>query len=418
MIISRYFMNIIVKVGGVGTSVGKILGIYMNRRLLYLLEAVAGMSFLVLSGIFFQGNFFLKMIQPGLYMESADFSVKGVWNRITDGLSAGMFPVWKYVQNIYPDKGTSVTELYPSDNILAQMTAENEQAKSQTETEADSGADTKDEGEDTEVAANAPVADSAGVRYTADMLQDYSFFVNQFFAIDSSTVAPDGLLNAEQFMNMDLSIDIAGEEPKVLIYHTHSQETFADSRPGYWQDSVVGLGDTLKNELESRYGIAVYHLTDTFDVIDGVTDRSAAYTYAEERVREVLAQYPSIKVVIDLHRDGVAEGTRLVTEVNGKPTAQIMFLDGLCRTTSGPIEYLQNPYLAENLAFSFQLQLKAEEYYPDFARRIYLRAYQYNLHILPRALLVECGAQTNTVEEVQNAMPLLADLLYLVLSGS
>lgn len=311
-----------------------------------------------------------------------------------------------------------MTELYPSDNILAQMTAENEQAKSQTETEADSGADTKDEGEDTEVAANAPVADSTGVRYTADMLQDYSFFVNQFFAIDSSTVAPDGLLNAEQFMNMDLSIDIAGEEPKVLIYHTHSQETFADSRPGYWQDSVVGLGDTLKNELESRYGIAVYHLTDTFDVIDGVTDRSAAYTYAEERVREVLAQYPSIKVVIDLHRDGVAEGTRLVTEVNGKPTAQIMFLDGLCRTTSGPIDYLQNPYLAENLAFSFQLQLKAEEYYPDFARRIYLRAYQYNLHILPRALLVECGAQTNTVEEVQNAMPLLADLLYLVLSGS
>ena len=260
------------------------------------------------------------------------------------------------------------------------------------------------------MAANAPVADSAGVRYTADMLQDYSFFVNQFFAIDSSTVAPDGLLNAEQFMNMDLSIDIAGEEPKVLIYHTHSQETFADSRPGYWQDSVVGLGDTLKNELESRYGIAVYHLTDTFDVIDGVTDRSAAYTYAEERVREGLAQYPS--------RDGVAEGTRLVTEVNGKPTAQIMFLDGLCRTTSGPIDYLQNPYLAENLAFSFQLQLKAEEYYPDFARRIYLRAYQYNLHILPRALLVECGAQTNTVEEVQNAMPLLADLLYLVLSGS
>ena len=50
-------------------------------------------------------------------------------------------------------------------------------------------------------------------------------------------------------------------------------------------------------------------------------------------------------------------------------------------------------------------------------RKIYLRSYQYNLHILPRCLLVECGAQTNTVEEAQNAMPLLADLLYLVLSG-
>lgn len=51
-------------------------------------------------------------------------------------------------------------------------------------------------------------------------------------------------------MNMDLSIDLQGEEPKVLIYHTHSQEAFADSRPGEWQDTVVGLGETLKNNLE------------------------------------------------------------------------------------------------------------------------------------------------------------------------
>ena len=74
--------------------------------------------------------------------------------------------------------------------------------------------------------------------------------------------------------------------------------------------------------------------------------------------------------------------------------------------------------LTENLAFSFKIQAKAAQYYPDLMRRIYLRSYQYNLHILPRSLLVECGAQTNTVEEVQNAMPLLADLLYLVLSGN
>lgn len=251
------------------------------------------------------------------------------------------------------------------------------------------------------------------------MLKDYNYFINQFYAIDSTTYAPDGLLDAENFMNMDLSIDLQGEAPKVLIYHTHSQEAFADSRPGEWQDTVVGLGETLKNNLESRYGVSVLHLTDTFDVIDGVTDRSAAYTYAEERIWEVLEEYPSIKVVIDLHRDGVADGTRLVTNIGGKDTAQLMFLNGLCRTAAnGPIEYLQNPYLTENLAFSFKLQAKAAQYYPDLMRRIYLRSYQYNLHILPRSLLVECGAQTNTVEEVQNAMPLLADLLYLVLSGN
>ena len=124
-------------------------------------------------------------------------------------------------------------------------------------------------------------------------------------------------------------------------------------------------------------------------------------------------------MIIDLHRDGVSDETRLVTNINGKDTAQLMFLNGLCRTvSSGPIDYLQNEYLTENLAFSFKLQLKAAEYYPDLMRRIYLRSYQYNLHIRPRSLLVECGAQTNTVEEVQNAMPLLADMLYLVLSGN
>ena len=87
-----------------------------------------------------------------------------------------------------------------------------------------------------------------------------------------------------------------------------------------------------------------------------------------------------MKVVIDIHRDGVGEDTRLVTDVHGEDTAQIMFLNGLCRTSAnGPIEYLQNPYLSENLAFSFQLQAKAAQYYPDFTRRIYLRSYQYNL---------------------------------------
>ena len=152
-------------------------------------------------------------------------------------------------------------------------------------------------------------------------------------------------------------------------------------------------------------------------VVDGVGDRSEAYTYAEERVREVIEDNPSIEVVIDLHRDGVNENTRLVTNINGKDTAQLMLLNGLCRTVAnGPISYLQNDYLTENLAFSFKIQRKAAEYYPDLMRRIYLRSYQYNLHILPRCLLVECGAQTNTVEEAQNAMPLLADMLYLVLT--
>ena len=123
-------------------------------------------------------------------------------------------------------------------------------------------------------------------------------------------------------------------------------------------------------------------------------------------------------MVIDLHRDGVNEGTHLVTEVNGKPTAQIMFFNGLSKTrANGEIDYLANPYIQDNLAFSLQMQVAANNEYPGFTRRIYLRGYRYNMHFKPRSLLVEAGAQTNTVEEMRNAMEVLADLLHTVLVG-
>ena len=362
-----------------------------------------------------------------MYGREAYISVSKVMGSVSDGLIGSWAPLWLAERESAAYAGNDTCELYPSDSVLAAVYAENNQGTGAENSDGGTSIAESGDGGDSQTdfsngavqPASAPVASSEGIVYTADMLKDYNYFVNQFYAIDSSTYAPDGLLNAESFINMDLGIDLQGSEPKVLIYHTHSQEAFANSRPGEWQDTVVGLGETLKNNLESRYGISVLHLTDTFDVIDGVTDRSAAYTYAEEKIWQVLEDYPSIKVIIDLHRDGVADDTRLVTNINGKDTAQLMFLNGLCRTAAnGPIEYLQNPYLAENLAFSFKLQAKAAQYYPNLMRRIYLRSYQYNLHILPRSLLVECGAQTNTVEEVQNAMPLLADLLYLVLSGN
>ena len=122
--------------------------------------------------------------------------------------------------------------------------------------------------------------------------------------------------------------------------------------------------------------------------------------------------------MIDLHRDGVPEDRKLVTEINGKPTAQIMFYNGLSYTADGgQVAYLPNPYIQDNLAFSFQLEYQAAQYYPELYRGIYLAALRYNLHLKPRALLLEAGAQTNTVQEVKNAMEPFADILDRVLSG-
>ena len=82
---------------------------------------------------------------------------------------------------------------------------------------------------------------------------------------------------------------------------------------------------------------------------------------------------------------------------------------------NGPIEYLKNPYIEDNLAFSLQMQLAAQKY-PGFTRRIYLKSYRYNMHVTPKTLLVEAGAQTNTVEEMRNAMEILAETLDTVLT--
>ena len=136
-------------------------------------------------------------------------------------------------------------------------------------------------------------------------------------------------------------------------------------------------------------------------------------------VEQVLAENPSIQVVIDLHRDEMAEETRLVTDLDGRPTARFMFFNGLSRTKkTGNIAYLYNENQADNLAFSFQMQLKATEYYPGLVRKIYLKGYRYNMHLRPRTLLVELGAQNNTLEEAMNACDPLAHILDMVLSGN
>ena len=250
-------------------------------------------------------------------------------------------------------------------------------------------------------------------------LADFDYVMNQFFILDSNTETNAQQISAPRFLKEDLSVKKDSSVPQILIYHTHSQEAFADSREGQTEDTIVGVGDHLTELLEKTYGYQVLHITDPFDMMGGTLDRSKAYDYARASIEKVLEENPTIEVVIDLHRDGVPDDRHLVTQVNGKPTAQLLFYNGLSYTVSqGAVSYLPNPYIEENLAFSFQLEYQAAQYYPDLYRGIYLAGLRYNLHLKPRALLLEAGAQTNTVEEVRNAMEPFADILNRVLKGS
>lgn len=249
-------------------------------------------------------------------------------------------------------------------------------------------------------------------------LADYNYLMNQFFIVDSQTSADAAQLNAAELLGEDLTIQKDAAKPQILLYHTHSQEAFADSKEGEVEDTIIGVGNYLTELLTKNYGYQVIHVTEAFDMESGELDRSAAYDYAGTYLETILEENPSIEVVIDLHRDGVPENRHLVTEINGKPTAQIMFYNGLSYTIArGSLDYLPNPYIQDNLAFSFQMEYQAAQYYPDFYRGIYLAGYRYNLHLRPRSVLVEAGAQTNTVQEVKNAMEPFADILNRVLQN-
>lgn len=252
-----------------------------------------------------------------------------------------------------------------------------------------------------------------------DKLSDYDYLMNNFYIVDENTDASAAKINAAEFLAEDFSLNHGPLEPQILIYHSHSQETFSDSREGEEEDSIVGVGNYLTSLLTEKYGYQVIHIKEAFDMMSGELDRSKAYDYACDYVEKVLEENPSVEVVIDLHRDGIDENRRLVTEINGKETAQILFYNGLSYTnTQGQVSYLPNPYIQDNLAFSFQLEYQAALYYPTFYRGIYLAGLRYNLHLRKRSLLLEAGAQTNTVQEVKNAMEPFADILNRVLKGS
>lgn len=270
------------------------------------------------------------------------------------------------------------------------------------------------------------LAISAGGRsmnVTAEQLakmQDFSYLKSNYYIVDSRTTLLPEDIDVEQALSLDLTIEQTKKEPKILIFHTHSHEGFSDSDMSKGlQEGIWGVGERLKEILEEEYGIGVIHDNGQYDMVNGKGQITGAYERMEPPIREILAKYPSIEVCIDLHRDGVAEGTRLVTEIDGKPCAQVMFFNGLCRLnkdgTAQPISGLENPYLRENLAFSLQMKTAANQRYPDFSRKIYLSAYRFSLHMLPRSTLIEVGAQTNTKEEALNAMEPLAEVLASVL---
>ena len=380
------------------------------------------------------------MMEP--YLPAVSMMQSGEFNKITtdiyDGWILAQYPVMLYSMEFGQDSETAAESDYA---MLLMLEGSDEERKSISEDELEydenamhleqsladellkengmyaenqAAQEGQQEGQEADrlSAKFQPVTDKS-YSYRWEDLQSYEMLIKAFYAVDSTTRAGEGLLQVDALLERDMSIQRNESQPQILIYHTHSQEGFADSAAGDESTSIVGVGDYLASILREQYGYNVLHNTESYDL----ESRDYAYSNSLPALEQLLEKYPSIEVVIDLHRDAMPEDRRLVVDIQGRPTAQFMFFNGLSRTTKGTIEYLDNPYLEDNLAFSFQMQTACNEYYPGLARRIYLKAYRYNMHLCPKTLLIELGAQNNTVQEAMNACEPLAHILDLVLSG-
>ena len=326
--------------------------------------------------------------------------------------------------NIGPVQGPSLEDLMQAENQAAWQTENSLQTETENGLQAETASGLQAPERETE--GSLPVDNAAGVLsdfiphtlqnpISVESLQNYENLIKDFYIVDKNTMVGSDQINAEKLLGRDMRISKEGEGPQILIFHTHSQEAFADSVPGERSTSIVGVGDWLTQILEEEYGYRVLHHDGEYDV----EARDDAYSAALPAIEQILSENPSVEVVIDLHRDQMAEETRLVMDLDGRPTARFMFFNGLSRTRkTGNISYLYNENQEDNLAFSFQMQKTAMEYYPGLTRKIYLKGYRYNMHLRPKYLLVEMGAQNNTVEEVRNACEPLAHILNLVLTGA
>ncbi len=207
----------------------------------------------------------------------------------------------------------------------------------------------------------------------------------------------------------------ANNEKKVLIFHTHTSECYQESKLGYYfkdfspRDSrkdrnMVRIGNEIENMLENA-GIGVVH---DINIYDG--KYTGAYDRSGVGVDNILKKYPSIQVVLDVHRDAIQydDGTKVAptVTVNGKKSAQIMIITG-CEG-NGITDF---PGWRKNLVFALKLQKKADTLYPGLVRPLFFCNRRYNMYKSNCSVLLEMGSDANTLDEAAYSGRLLGDVL-------
>lgn len=248
--------------------------------------------------------------------------------------------------------------------------------------------------------------------------------------VKERTVAPTG--NAEGYVSggqvylkneTDLSVDVAtmlqnpfcppktGDGPQVLLIHTHASEAYSNSKGLNGNDrtlnteyNMIRVGDEIEQVLTDM-GVETIHVREICDY----PSYNGSYSKSLELIQQQVEANPSIRVVVDVHRDAVIaqDGTRykMVTEIDGQKAAQLMFVMG---SNAGG---LSHDHWRDNLNFAVQLQSRLSGQYPTLMRPIILRSSRYNQQVTRGSILLEVGSSGNTLEEALLSARLFGETL-------
>lgn len=235
---------------------------------------------------------------------------------------------------------------------------------------------------------------------------DASSATSTYKNITVRNTTPSHSINIESSLNGECNLDIADKSaPTVLIFHTHTTECYQLMDKGWYtrdfelrsddpSRNMVRVGDAVSEELQ-KAGIGVIHDTEIHD-----RAYTGAYDRSRETILKIMEENPSVKIVLDVHRDAIeqSDGTRIkpTTAVNGRKAAQIMIIAG-CE--DGKVTSF--PTWEQNLTFALKLQQTAETMYPGLMRPILFSARKYNMDVTPCSVLLEFGSDSNTIAEAE-----------------
>lgn len=244
--------------------------------------------------------------------------------------------------------------------------------------------------------------------------------------IQTLSMAADGLtfnnasdysLDADALLSAPLAFGSKENEPRVLIVHTHTSEAYFDSPGGRSTDptkNVVRVGEEIANTL-NRAGIVTIHDRTKNDE----PDYNGSYKKALGVIQQNLLKYPSIEIVLDVHRDYTVRDEGKPTELflkptqtqNGKDAAQIMFVMGT--DSMG----LYHPDWRHNLSFAVKLQDKMNQLHPNLCRPVNVRIERFNQHMTKGSMIIEVGSSTNTLDEAVRSGSYIGEVIAKVLKG-